>query len=413
MPKLSFSNVNDVIRIIFKKSFVQLIIYVLGYISPFALSAQVTGKNLIPNGAFESGNIGFESSYSYAAGTVSPGTYSVTDQASLLNKDFKDPDGGDHTEGGYGLFFVANADGSSGRSVWSCKVEVLPNSEYDFAVFFCNIYRLLPPKTNFAFENGDVKGNDPRIKVMIGSEEILVERDYFHMFRWIKASTVWYSGEHNGQVRITIENLNTNINGNDLALDDISLVYIRTMPAGYKPPEKITSIMSRDYQRPVVKRKVPLSDYGIELGKGDSLNNGVYTIQYKKPAPEIVDSVVADTHAVAKIDRVILRNILFMQSKADLLPQAKKELDGLAEWLNRDTDVRVRFIGHTDNQGDPRLNILLSEQRVTNVKKYLVSKGIAENRIETVGYGGAFPIADNTWEETRKLNRRVEMEILK
>lgn len=397
---------------ILKRLLIQIILVGLGCISPLILSAQVTGKNLIPNGSFELGDTGFESSFSSSLHGTPPGSYSVTDQAPNLNKDFKNPDGGDHTEGGYGLFFVVNSDGTN-KSVWSCKVNVLPNSEYDFAVFFCNIYRLLPPKTNFAFENGDVKGNDPQIKVTIASEEILVERDYFHMFRWLKASTVWYSGEHSGPVRITIENLNTNINGNDLALDDISMVYIRTMPADYKAPQKIISIMSRDYKRPVVKRKVPLSEYGIEFGKGDSLNNGVYTIQYKRPTAEVVDSVIADTHAVAKIDRVILRNILFVQSKSDLLPQAKKELDVLAEWLNRDTDVRVRFIGHTDNQGDARLNILLSEQRVANVKQYLVSKGIDPKRIETVGYGGAFPIGDNAWEETRKLNRRVEMEILK
>jgi len=398
---------------VFSKTII-LLLCLSGGIFPQMLSGQVSNKNLIPNGAFEQGNAGFESSYSFSSNTTPPGTYSITDHAPSLNKDFRDPEGGDHTEGGYGLYMVVNSDGTKSKNAWSCKVDVLPNSEYDFTVFFCNIYRLLPPKTNFVFENGDVKGNDPQIKVTIGSEEILLERDYFHMFRWLKSSAIWYSGEHNGPIRITIQNVNTNINGNDLALDDISLVYIRTMPADYKPPEKITSIMSRDYTKPVVKRKVPLSDYGIELGKGDSLNNGVYTIQYKnkKPVEPVVEEDTA-TEAAPQIERVILRNILFMQGKAELLPQAKKELDILAEWLNRDTDVRVRFIGHTDNQGDPRLNILLSEQRVKNVKSYLVSKGIAESRIETVGYGGAFPIADNTWEETRKLNRRVEMEILK
>ena len=74
--------------------------------------------------------------------------------------------------------------------------------------------------------------------------------------------------------------------------------------------------------------------------------------------------------------------------------------------------MEIELSGHTDNQGDPKLNVALSEARVVNVKKYLISKGIAADRIETVGYGGVFPIADNTREETRKLNRRVEMEII-
>jgi len=384
-------------------------IFVLIFTPLHILFAQ-TSQNCIPNGSFEMGNVGFESSYSFSEQFVAPGYYSVTANASLLNKDFKDPVGGDHTEAGYGMFMVVNSDGVKGEKAWCSKVNVLPNSEYDFSVFFCNIYRLLPPKTDFAFENGDVKGNDPKIKVTIGSEEIVVERDMYHMFKWLKASAVWYSGEHSGPIRICIENLNANAKGNDLALDDISLVYIRTMPAGYKPPERIATIMHQDYTKPPVpQRKVALSEYGLVLDKSDTANHGVYSIRYKK---EVLKEIAIDTTPVVKIDRVVLKDILFVQSKFDLLPQAKKELDLIAEWLLRDTEVRVRFIGHTDNQGDPKLNVLLSEQRVANVKQYLVSKGIAADRIETVGYGGAFPIADNTWEESRKLNRRVEMEII-
>jgi len=377
--------------------------------APFYILFAQTSTNCIPNGSFELGNMGFESSFTFSDQFVAPGCYSVTDHATLLNKDFKDPDGGDHTEAGYGLYMVVNSDGMKGEKAWCSKVNVLPNSEYDFSVFFCNIYKLLPPKTNFAFESGDVKGNDPKIKVTIGSEEILVERDIYHMFKWLKASAVWYSGEHSGPIRICIENLNANAKGNDLALDDISLVYIRTMPVGYKHPEKIATIMHQDYTKPPVpQRKVPLSEYGIVLDKSDTTNQGVYNIHYKKP----LQPVIIDTTPVVKIDRVILKDILFVQSKSDLLPQAKKELDLIAEWMSRDTDVRVRFIGHTDNQGDPKLNVVLSEQRVASVKLYLVSKGIAADRIETVGYGGAFPIADNIWEASRKLNRRVEMEII-
>lgn len=393
----------------FKKILSLLVL--IGGIGISTCMAQVVGKNIIPNGSFEEGNVSFESSYSFSPSSTPSGFYSVTDLASSLHKDFKDPVGGDHTEGGYGLYFVANSSGNASHNVWCSKVQVIPNAEYNFSVYFCNLYRLLPPKTNFAFENGDVKGNDPKIRVTIGEDVILVEQDYFHLFKWLKASATWYSGEHNGPVRICIENLNPNIRGNDLALDDISLTYVRTMPEGFKPPERITTVMHQDYTKPLVVRKVPLSEYGIVRGQEDTLNGGVYSIQYKSkiiPKPVLVDTAAIDT-----IQRIILKNILFMQSKAELLPQAKKELDLIAEWMNRETEVRVRFIGHTDNQGDARLNVVLSEQRVQNVKAYLVSKGVAADRMETVGYGGAFPIADNKIEESRKLNRRVEMEILK
>jgi outer membrane protein OmpA-like peptidoglycan-associated protein len=108
-----------------------------------------------------------------------------------------------------------------------------------------------------------------------------------------------------------------------------------------------------------------------------------------------------------------LHHIIFHQSSAILLPEATKELDRVYEWLASDTTIRVRFIGHTDNQGDAEMNLKLSFDRVTEVKRYLVNKGIRAGRMETVGYGGKFPIADNSREQTRKLNRRVEMEILK
>ena len=377
----------------------------------FSIHAQ-TQLNLIPNGSFEMGNEGVGSSYSYSSNSTPPGYYSITNRASSLYGDFKDPVGGDHTDGGYGMYMVVNSDGLKGEKAWHTEVQVEPNSEYEFTVFFCNLFRLLPPKTDFAFENGDVKGNDPQIKVTVGTDVILIERDYFHMFKWLKGSATWYSGEHNGVVQISIENLNASAKGNDLALDDLSFVFVRTMPVGYIHASRNSTIMHRDYTKPVLpQRKVPLSEYGIELVKNDSLNGGVYTINYKKTIPVVL--VQVDTVKPVAIERVVLKNLLFAQSKADLLPQAKLELDFIAEWMIRESDVRVRFIGHTDNQGDSLLNVKLSEQRVEQVKVYLMSKGLAADRIETLGYGGAFPIADNTWEETRKLNRRVEMEILK
>lgn len=387
------------------------VLFTLGILWANLSIAQVPGKNIITNGSFEEGNAGFESSFYFSPSTTPPGTYSITDIASSLHKDFKDPVGGDHTEGGYGLYFVANSNGGgTSQNVWCSKVQVVPNAEYNFSLYFCNVYRLLPPKTNFAFENGDVKGNDPKIRVTIGEDVILIEQDYFHLFKWLRAAGSWYSGEHNGPVRICIENLNTNSTGNDLALDDISLVYIRSMPEGFKPPEKIATNMHQDYTKPVVARKVPLSEYGIVKGREDTANGGVYSIQYKSKMRTVLQE---DTISVDTIQRIVLKNLLFMQSKADLLPLAKGELDLIAEWMNRDKEVRVRFIGHTDNQGDAKLNVLLSEKRVQNVKAYLISQGIAADRIEIVGYGGAFPIADNKVEESRKMNRRVELEILK
>ena len=60
-----------------------------------------------------------------------------------------------------------------------------------------------------------------------------------------------------------------------------------------------------------------------------------------------------------------------------------------------------------------QLNVELSKDRVESVKKYLISKGIADNRMQTKGYGSLKPLVENTNEDKRKLNRRVEFKITK
>lgn len=108
---------------------------------------------------------------------------------------------------------------------------------------------------------------------------------------------------------------------------------------------------------------------------------------------------------------VNLKNVLFEQSKTDLLPESYAELDVVVEFLKNNPTVAIELAGHTDNRGVPSANIELSRARVEKVKAYLVSKGISEKRITGKGYGGSRPIASNDTEETRKLNRRVEFTI--
>lgn len=108
-----------------------------------------------------------------------------------------------------------------------------------------------------------------------------------------------------------------------------------------------------------------------------------------------------------------LNNIFFSQSKYYLRENSYPELQRLIRTLKEYPTVEIKLEGHTDNQGDPALNLKLSQDRVNEVKKYLVSKGVSGNRISTEGYGGTKPVASNDQEETRKLNRRVEFRITK
>ena len=110
---------------------------------------------------------------------------------------------------------------------------------------------------------------------------------------------------------------------------------------------------------------------------------------------------------------VTLKTLQFSRGQFELLPASYAELDKLVEFMNENPTMEIELSGHTDNQGDPKLNIELSENRVKSTKDYIVSKGIDKNRIKGKGFGGSRPISNNGKEETRMLNRRVEMTIIK
>ncbi|MBF9141513.1 OmpA family protein [Hymenobacter properus] len=110
---------------------------------------------------------------------------------------------------------------------------------------------------------------------------------------------------------------------------------------------------------------------------------------------------------------VKLNNIFFQQSKYYLNTSSYPELLRLIRIMKDYPTVEIKISGHTDNQGDPALNLKLSQDRVNEVKKYLVAHGINGGRITTEGFGGTKPIASNDQEETRSRNRRVEFTITK
>jgi len=115
---------------------------------------------------------------------------------------------------------------------------------------------------------------------------------------------------------------------------------------------------------------------------------------------------------VKKGDKIVLRHVLFVQSKADFLPESYTELDQLVATLKQQPQITIEVTGHTDNQGSRDLNIRLSEERAEKVKDYLVTNGIESKRISVKGYGPDKPISPNDTEEHRRLNRRVEFEII-
>lgn len=121
-----------------------------------------------------------------------------------------------------------------------------------------------------------------------------------------------------------------------------------------------------------------------------------------KPTAKPTDEFVAG-------ETFVLRHVQFQQSSYVLLPESSAELNNVVQALLRNPQWRIEVAGHTDNVGDPRLNMALSENRAKVVAHYLRSHGIADERIAPKGYGCTRPIADNTVESERPRNRRVEI----
>lgn len=105
-------------------------------------------------------------------------------------------------------------------------------------------------------------------------------------------------------------------------------------------------------------------------------------------------------------------NVLFDFGKSDLSAASGPTLDRVADILNHKTENTLSLEGHTDNVGSAAFNQKLSEDRAASVARALQSRGVAAERLKTVGYGFGRPLAPNDTETGRRLNRRVEIIVL-
>ncbi len=111
-------------------------------------------------------------------------------------------------------------------------------------------------------------------------------------------------------------------------------------------------------------------------------------------------------------DNWVLKGVTFEVNSDVLKPESRQVLDEAVAILQPRTSVRLEIQGHTDNTGNSAYNLKLSEKRAAAVKAYLVSKGIAADRLEAKGYGDTMPAADNSTPAGREANRRIEFKVL-
>ncbi|MFC6191761.1 OmpA family protein [Dyadobacter subterraneus] len=160
----------------------------------------------------------------------------------------------------------------------------------------------------------------------------------------------------------------------------------------------------------IYKLELTGQNRNIELATAmASLKEGITLKSFRLPAK---DSLKPEKRTAEAFFTVENRTLYFPQSDYKLPPDSENYLDSLAEWISANKDKSLSINGYTDNVGNASLNLTLSEYRVRVITRYLVNKGVDENRIKAQGLGSKFPVAPNDTEKNRRKNRRVEVQII-
>jgi len=124
-------------------------------------------------------------------------------------------------------------------------------------------------------------------------------------------------------------------------------------------------------------------------------------------SPEDIAKALKDDGRVA-----ISGGILFDTDSAKLAPNSADVVSRIADMMKQNPSLKVAVVGHTDNTGDFKYNLQLSQRRANAMVEALVKDGIAADRLTGVGVGPLSPVATNETEEGRAQNRRVELVLI-
>ena len=142
-------------------------------------------------------------------------------------------------------------------------------------------------------------------------------------------------------------------------------------------------------------------------------SKGDYYYQTIVTEKEMQQEVTADASSLAdeigKSGHVAVYGIHFDTGKAEILPDSESTLNEIVKLMQQQTDLKLRVEGHTDNQGSAASNQALSDKRAQAVVAWLTAHGTASSRLTAKGFGQTRPVADNSTEEGRAKNRRVEL----
>lgn len=121
----------------------------------------------------------------------------------------------------------------------------------------------------------------------------------------------------------------------------------------------------------------------------------------------VVPGSANDPTSAAYFNQAIGDRVLFAVDQSSLTPEGRAVLDGQATWLQSNADFTAVIEGHADEQGTREYNVALGARRANAAREYLISRGVAGNRLRTVSYGKERPIEICSNEACYAKNRRA------
>ena len=164
---------------------------------------------------------------------------------------------------------------------------------------------------------------------------------------------------------------------------------------------KIYLDQTRVVNAPNVKQAGWISLQSYRSASGRDMLCYIKNIRIAKGAVPLYDRMMSD-------GKFITYGITFDVGKATIKPESMGEINRIVQLMNENPTLKFSVEGHTDSTGNPTSNQTLSEQRSQAIVAKLVELGIAQDRLTAVGKGQNNPIADNSTDEGRAKNRRVE-----
>ncbi len=154
--------------------------------------------------------------------------------------------------------------------------------------------------------------------------------------------------------------------------------------------------------------------------KNIKIDNRLFIKAAPKPLPQERNStkrVTQPKKSAAEIQKELddllrTKRVQFLYARDILTSGSKLLIDKIATLLKANDTVKIEIAGHTDSDGSKERNLKLSKRRAESVKEYLITQGIAKERLKAVGYGESHPLLPNTTQENRALNRRVEFKVI-